>query len=147
MAKSNSEINKILVPIDGSETSFNTARHALTMAAERSASITLLYVSDIPPLPLHAGHLEKYYEEVRQEAGEWFKKIRNFPENKGVEIKTKVITAAMSVVGSIVKFAEDEDMDLIVIGTRGRSKFTKLLLGSVTSGVTAHATCPVLVVR
>ncbi|HLE34913.1 MAG TPA: universal stress protein [Nitrososphaerales archaeon] len=147
MAKHKSEINKILVPIDGSETSFNTARHALTMAEERNASIILLYVSDIPPLPLHAEHLEKYYEEVRQEADEWFKKIKNFPESKGVEIKTKVITAAMSVVGSIVKFAEDQDIDLIVIGTRGRSKFTKLLLGSVTSGVTAHATCPVLVVR
>ncbi len=147
MAKRENEIKKILVPIDGSETSFNTARYALTLADEKGASITLLYVSDIPPLPLHAGHLEKYYEEVRQEADEWFKKIKNFPESKGIEIKTKVITAAMSVVGSIVKFAEDQDIDLIVIGTRGRSKFTKLILGSVTSGVTAHAHCPVLVVR
>lgn len=147
MTKSKNEIKKILVPIDGSETSFSTAKHAFTLAEERSASITLLYVSDIPPLPLHAEHLEIYYEEVRREADEWFKKIKNFPESKGIEIKTKVITAAMSVVGSIVKFAGDEDMDLIVIGTRGRSKFTKMLLGSVTSGVTAHAHCPVLVVR
>jgi len=147
MAKSRNEIRRILVPIDGSETSFNTAKHALSLAKEKNASITLLYVSDIPPLPLHAEHLEKYYEEVRQEADEWFKTIKNFPEGNSVDIKTKVITGAMSVVGSIVKFAEDQDMDLIVIGTRGRSKFTKLLLGSVASGVTAHAHCPVLLVR
>ncbi|MGH9923050.1 MAG: universal stress protein [Nitrososphaerales archaeon] len=147
MANRRTEINKILVPIDGSETSFKTTRHALSLARERKASVTLLHVSEIPPLPLHMAPLEKYYEEVREEAEKWFENVKNLPESKDVEIKTKVITAALSVVGSIVKFAEDEDIDLIVIGTRGRSKFTKMLLGSVTSGVTAHAPCPVLVVR
>jgi nucleotide-binding universal stress UspA family protein len=147
MAKRKTEIRKILVPIDGSETSFETTRYALSLARERKASVTLLHVSDIPPLPLHMAPLEKYYEEVREEAQKWFNNIKNLPESKDVEIKTKVITAALSIVGSIVKFAEDNDTDLIVIGTRGRSKFSKLLMGSVTSGVTAHAPCPVLVVR
>lgn|SRR5574341_971597 len=147
MAKYKTEIKKILVPIDGSETSFKTTRYALSLAKERNASVTLLHVSDIPPLPLHMAPLQKYYEEVREEAEKWFNSVKNLPESKHVEIRTKVITAAMSVVGSIVKFAEDNDIDLIVIGTRGRSKFSKLLLGSVASGVTQHAHCPVLVVR
>jgi nucleotide-binding universal stress UspA family protein len=147
MARRKTEIRKILVPIDGSETSFETTRYALSFAHEMKASVTLLHVSDIPPLPLHMAPLEKYYEEVREEAEKWFSNVKNLPESKNVEIKTKVITAALSIVGSIVEFAEDNDIDLIVIGTRGRSKFSKLLMGSVTSGVTAHAPCPVLVVR
>jgi nucleotide-binding universal stress UspA family protein len=46
-----------------------------------------------------------------------------------------------------VDFAEENNIDLIVIGTRGRSGFKKLLLGSVASHVVTYAHCPVLVVK
>lgn len=141
------EIKKILVPVDGSEISFRTARYALTLAKEMGASITLLHVSQVPPFPLHLKSLDKYYEEVREHAEEWFNKIKNFPESSGVDIKTKVVTSSLSVVGSIVEVAAHEDMDLIVIGPRGISKFSQLLLGSVSSGVTTYAPCNVLVVK
>jgi nucleotide-binding universal stress UspA family protein len=42
---------------------------------------------------------------------------------------------------------EDKDVDLIVVGTRGKSGFKKLLLGSVASGVVTYAHCPVMVVK
>ncbi len=147
MAKSNGEIRKILVPIDGSETSFKTARHALSLAKEKKSSITLLHVSEMPPLPLHGESLDKYYKEVREEAAEWLDRIKNFPEASGVSIETKVITTTVAVADVIVKFADDEHVDLIVIGTRGRSKISKLLMGSVTSGVTKNAHVKVLVVK
>ena len=47
----------------------------------------------------------------------------------------------------ICKYADAQGIDLIVIGSRGRSAFTELLLGSVSSQVLHHATCPVTVVR
>ena len=53
----------------------------------------------------------------------------------------------MSVAGTIVEFAENQNMDLIVVGSRGRSGFTKLLLGSVASRIVTYALCPVLVVK
>jgi nucleotide-binding universal stress UspA family protein len=53
----------------------------------------------------------------------------------------------MSVEGTIVEYAERQGVDLIVIGTTGRSGFKKLLLGSVASGVVNYATCPVMVVK
>ncbi|MFL6472392.1 MAG: universal stress protein, partial [Nitrososphaeraceae archaeon] len=54
---------------------------------------------------------------------------------------------SMSLEGAIVHYAEQENIDLIVIGTIGRSGFTKLLLGSIASKVVTYAPCPVLVVR
>jgi nucleotide-binding universal stress UspA family protein len=46
-----------------------------------------------------------------------------------------------------LEYAEEENIDLIVLGTKGRSGFKKLLLGSVASGVVTYAHCPVLVVK
>ena len=53
----------------------------------------------------------------------------------------------MSVAGTIVGYTENQNMDLVVVGSRGRSGFTKLLLGSVASSIVTYASCPVLVVK
>ena len=68
-------------------------------------------------------------------------------ENGDIELKTEVVVSSTSVIAAIVDYAEHENVDLIVIGSRGRSGFKKLLLGSTASGVVTYATCPVLVVK
>jgi nucleotide-binding universal stress UspA family protein len=65
----------------------------------------------------------------------------------GVKLSTEVVASPTSVVPAIVDYAEKNKVDLIVVGTRGRSGFTKLLLGSVASGVVTYASCPVMVVK
>jgi nucleotide-binding universal stress UspA family protein len=57
------------------------------------------------------------------------------------------IEKSMLIAGTILDYAENEDKDLNVIGSRGRSRFKKLLLGSVASAVVRYATCPVLVIK
>jgi nucleotide-binding universal stress UspA family protein len=57
------------------------------------------------------------------------------------------MVSPLSVTGSVVQYAERENIDLIVVGTRGRSGFKRLLLGSTASGIVTHAHCPVMVVR
>jgi nucleotide-binding universal stress UspA family protein len=64
-----------------------------------------------------------------------------------IEIVTEVIIADESIFSEIIEFAERENIDLIIMGTRGRTGFKKLLLGSVASGVVNFAHCPVLVIR
>ena len=64
-----------------------------------------------------------------------------------IQLKTQVIVSPISVTGSIVQYAERENIDLIVVGTRGRSAFKRLLLGGTASGIVTHAHCPVMVVR
>jgi nucleotide-binding universal stress UspA family protein len=65
-----------------------------------------------------------------------------------VKLKSEIIEDPISRVGSaIVAYAERENVDLIVIGSRGRSGFKKMLLGSVASDVAKYAYCPVMVVK
>jgi nucleotide-binding universal stress UspA family protein len=78
------------------------------------------------------------------EAQKWFEKVR---EKIDVEFKTDVIIAEESIVKEIIEYSERENIDLIVIGTRGRTGFKKVFLGSVASGVLNFAHCPVLIVK
>ena len=159
-----SRISKILVPIDGSKSSMRAADAAIELASRYSdgdsekvlVEVIALYVIDINP-KLHlfgkygfhySEYADKAKEEARKATGEWFSKIREGAERHNLRFRSEVAdNSAASVVGEIVKFAERENIDLIVIGTRGQSEFERLLLGSVTSGVTVYAPCSVMVVK
>ena len=62
-------------------------------------------------------------------------------------MKTDALVAVKSVSESILKYSVNEDIDLIVIGTKGRTGLRRILMGSVANGVIQHAHCPVLLVR
>ena len=59
----------------------------------------------------------------------------------------RIIVSVSSIVGEIIGFADKQKVDLIILGTRGRTGFKKLLLASVAEGVVNHSSCPVMVVR
>ena len=65
----------------------------------------------------------------------------------GVMLKTEVVASPTSVVPAIVDYAKKNGIDLIILGTRGWTGFSKLLLGSLASGVVIYASCPVMVVK
>jgi nucleotide-binding universal stress UspA family protein len=71
-------------------------------------------------------------------------KEKNLPN---IKVSTKVILTGLAVYGEIIQYADEENIDLIVIGSRGRSGIKKLLLGSTASGVVTYADCPVLVTK
>ena len=148
--KSRQIFSKILVAIDGSEKSMDAADFAISIATMHNSELILIHV--IPP-EVKFGHASgifgvvppKLKEKVEQEAKRWFDKIRG--KLDAISISTKIIATEKSVVAAIVEYAEDKNIDLIVVGTRGMSGFKKLLLGSVASGVVTYAHCPVLVVK
>jgi len=88
-------------------------------------------------------------EKCKQEFQPWFDKIKEkaYNNNNKIQLKTDLILTPTSIVGAIIQYAEDEKVDLIVIGTRGRSGIKKMLLGSVAAGVVTYAHCPVMVVK
>ena len=66
---------------------------------------------------------------------------------KNVGVKTDIIVSVTSVVKEIAVYAKKNNIDVIVVGSRGMSGFKKMLLGSVASGVVTFAHCPVIVVK
>ena len=64
----------------------------------------------------------------------------------GISYKTEVLEG-ISITEVLVSYAESHNVDLIIMGSRGLGGFKKLLLGSVTSGVSQHSKCPVLIVK
>jgi nucleotide-binding universal stress UspA family protein len=75
--------------------------------------------------------------------------IQNKAKEKSVTIRSEILTIPQtsSTASSIIEFAENEEVDLIVVGTRGASGVKRMLLGSVASAVVTFAHCPVLVVK
>ena len=86
-------------------------------------------------------------EKSKLEAKKWFDEIGRKAAAINVKISTEIVASPTSTVPAIVEYAEKNKVDLIVIGTRGRSGLTKLLLGSVASGVVTYARCPVMVTK
>jgi nucleotide-binding universal stress UspA family protein len=79
---------------------------------------------------------------------QWLDNIQLMASEKNIALtNTKIIGTSSSVVAAIVDYSEKNNIDMVVIGTKGHSRIRKLLLGSVASGVVTHAHCPVLVVK
>lgn len=77
----------------------------------------------------------------------WFEEFnRNAIENN-IQLKTELINSQRPVDYVLLEYAEKENIDLIIVGTRGRSGFKKLLLGSVASEVVKYSHCPVIVIK
>jgi len=83
---------------------------------------------------------------MRNEGEKYLNRVKVKANEKDIHIKTEIISSK-DISGGILDFAEENNIDLIVIGTRGRSGFKKLSLGSVASHVVTYAHCPVLVVK
>jgi len=64
-----------------------------------------------------------------------------------VNIQTDIIVATNSVSSEIVNYADKFNVDLIIVGTRGRSGLKRMLLGSIASELVKYACCPVLIIK
>jgi nucleotide-binding universal stress UspA family protein len=149
--------SKLLVPIDGSEPSFHASRVGINIANKFNSKIIVLYVVVFPSKYEYANltgfvtpkQIDMIIENAKEEAKKWFNRIEDMvkKENPNIKSITTVIITGESIYGEIIKYVEKEGIDLIVIGTRGRSGIKKLLLGSTASGVVTYANCPVLVTK
>jgi nucleotide-binding universal stress UspA family protein len=161
-------ISKILAPIDGSESSLLAGEAAIELAKRYNASPTgpgsanapveviALYVVDVSPkLELfgkygfdHDAREKDALEQARKLTGAWFARIGEKATAANVKFRSEVKdNSSSSIVGEIIDFAESENVDVIVVGSRGQSQFKKLLLGSVSSAIVTYAPCTVIVAR
>jgi nucleotide-binding universal stress UspA family protein len=141
----------MMVAIDRCEHSIKAAEYALDIAKTYSATLHAVTVTYIP----ESYHIkqEDVLEQPRRtsdnmdDANRWLEKFNGNAKVNNVQLRTELINSHRPVDYVLLEYAEKENIDLIVVGTRGRSGSKKLLLGSIASGVVIYAHCPVLVVK
>ena len=147
-------ISKILVPTDGSKTARKAVMYAVDLAKQLNASVIILSVVDIgsliaqtfPSFDTPTFIIEPLDDSLREAAKGYAEEIKKMCDKKGVQSETVIRTGHP--VEDIVAEAIKSKVDLIVMGSHGRSALAAALLGSVAYGVIHYETkVPVLIVR
>lgn len=150
MVQDNRLMKRIVVPLDGSDSSFRAGEYAIKLAKMANAEVFFMHAVVNPPYIEYraAGQMiTTYIDEAKRQAQMWYKKVGDSASKNGVKFSAETILDVVSATDSIVNYAENNKTDLIVIGTKGRTGLKRFLVGSVANGVVIHASCPVLVTR
>ncbi len=138
---------RLLLPTDGSETSNKAVEHGVILAKAVGGEVLGLYVIDISAFT--GIPTEAIWENMRSLLDEEGKKALSMVEDAAKEntVKFELLLKEGRPADDIIKTAEERDVDIIIMGTAGRSGLDKFLLGSVAEKVMRTATCPVLIIR
>ncbi|MDP2144186.1 MAG: universal stress protein [Gallionella sp.] len=142
---------RILVPIDGSDTAERALREALKLAGDKAQLRLLHVVEEIYPLDAEGYAFIDYaaLRDVARSSGErLLAKAGEMASQAGAAVDTLLLEAEGERVASVIdREAGNWPADLIVIGSHGRTGFSRMLFGSVAEGVVRGASVPVLLVR
>jgi nucleotide-binding universal stress UspA family protein len=143
-------VQHVLLATDFSEASAAALEYAKAIAKAFGARIHVLHV--LEDLAAHAWTTEVYvaalpgvHEEMERQARERLAAVFTPEEQASYSVTTELRTGSPFV--EVVRYAREEKIDLIVMGTHGRGPIAHMLLGSVAERVVRKAPCPVLTVR
>lgn len=137
---------KILLPVDGSESSKLAKRTAIGLSTTMDAEILLLYVTGAIPAIITGRPREEAVKAQQEEADVILAPYRMVLIEHKVDYNEMVVPG-FNAGDMICQVALDEGCDLVVMGSRGLGDWKGMMLGSVTHRVLAHCNLPVLVVR
>jgi nucleotide-binding universal stress UspA family protein len=132
----------ILVALDGSADSRTALRHAVTLAQDQNAKLTLLTVVPHQATPVGPGvapppETDESHNEIIKQA------LREIPKDVGVTTRLE----HGEIADTLLKAVKGDDYDLLVMGSHGHSRVHRALLGSVSEKVLHKAAVPVLMLR
>ena len=136
---------KLLVPLDGSENAFMACRHAVDLAQSGNMSIVLLHCYGELPATIGGAARDEIIALSEAEGHAILASGVQLCRDNGISCTSVVHCGSPG--RSIVHVAQSEGCDLIVMGSRGLSDFSGMVMGSVSHRVLRHATMPVLIVR
>ena len=144
------ELKKICVPTDFSDEAHHALRYAVTFAEQFNAQVHLLHiVQDIMPTVPEPGlailPTEEIIQNLEQGATEGLRKVLGGEWSNKLDV-VRVVRHGVPF-HEICQYAKDEEVDLLVLGTHGRSGIAHFLLGSVAERVVRSSPCPVLTIR
>ncbi len=136
---------KILVALDGSKSAYKALEYALKLAKASKASLSVINVVENITWTVATTDAIILEEKMAEFQEIVLRKAKKECAKQGV--KAKIISEKGYPADVIVKAAEKEKSDLVVLGNKGLSQIDKLLLGSVSDKVIQHAHCAVLIVK
>ena len=138
------KIKTILVPMDGSKSSFKALTKAIFLAKKCNSSITALYVLrtefDNPNL-IYVPQTQNELKKVEK----FLDTAKNQVTKNSIKFKKKIVFGHEA--KEVIDFAQKGKFDLIVIGARGRGTIKQMLLGSVSTAIVHSSKIPVLVIK
>jgi nucleotide-binding universal stress UspA family protein len=135
----------ILNATDGSQVSEKATRQAAYLAKMAGAELLILHVVEISFAWYTGAFYQQIVDELREYGSKALERAAQLAQEQGVRARTTSVDGQSGI--AIVRTAEREDADLIVLGAVGRSMVEQALVGSVSQYVVRHAYCPVLVVK
>ncbi len=140
------KIKKILCAVDFSEYSTKVAQYAKTMAEALGSEVDVLYISPsmghYSGFDLSAASIQSFENQISTGAqGAMDSLLKEF---NGIQAKGHIQHGYPS--EGILRFAEDNEIDMIIMGTRGRTGLDRMLFGSVAEKVVKYSKCPVLTI-
>ncbi|OTG82840.1 universal stress protein [Acinetobacter sp. ANC 4648] len=141
----------ILVAVDESAVSLAAAEQAMILAKALQSKVTLVSVVSMDPLSSisfygKAPRSMDYYSEAEEHAKNILTALKLKFTNKGIDTETKIL-GNLSESHAISELADELNVDLIVMGSHGRTGFKKLALGSIAQDVLTLSHVPVLIVK
>ncbi|WP_292374174.1 MULTISPECIES: universal stress protein [unclassified Methanosarcina] len=137
----------IVIATDGSENTLRAISYGIELAKLSGATVHALYVIDMTSfssIPMDAGW-EEMYNILREEGEKAISVVKERGKVSGVEVREMILEGHPS--NEIIDFAEKNNVDLIVVGTLGKTGLDRFLMGSVADKVVRGSKVPVLVVR
>ena len=140
--------SKILIAIDGSDHAEKAFQHAMTLAQKFGSSVLVVHVMSPPRAGGEMGHfpVQEALKVALETAEGLVSKFSSVAQHE-FGLQVEAVTARGSVADEILKMADSNKADLIVMGSRGLTGFKELVLGSVSSAVVHRAKVPVLTVK
>jgi len=137
------DFDDILVPTDGSDSSTAGAKQAIRFAERNDATLHVLYAMDMGDADFVAvpSDIEETRTRLEKKGQNYVTEIQNMASDAGVPCETTVVSDTP--VEAIRDYVDEHDIDLVVMGKRGRSDPDKPLLGSITNRVVGSLDVPV----
>ena len=139
------KIERVLIPVDGSDSSKNAAKYAAHLVNVRNPKLYLLNVWEPVNMTIGGEMAEKLREEEQAKSMALLEEYKKLLEPCGLEVELIARSGRPDYV--ILNVQDELDCDLIVIGSRGLSVLENVIMGSVVTRVLEGASCPVLVTR
>lgn len=149
---------KIMIATDGSECSKIAVNEGIRLAKLTGGTIyavhvvPIAYLSSINEDSFSSVNLAPYWESIPSIQEAWVKQgqqavnyIKDFGDMKGIIVKNVLLEGDPA--NELIRYAEEEKIDIVIMGTHGNTGLNRLLLGSVAGNVVRHSKVPVMVVR